>query len=262
MAIALAATTQTGVYPPRVALAVTGLAGESIIIFRSVGGEEFQVRDAFLPTYTGSSFVAVDAELPFGVPVTYNLYVNGGTTPTDSEGPTTYTLPGGKVAISDAVTGLSVEVVRLSQGPIERTRKTSLYQVADRNIVVSGPLGQGQHDAEYFVETLDANQQLESLLESATQGALQFRRYVSHEDLDGYFAVTSSQKSRWSQDGTDERRIWTMHLAEVDPWSFSTQHTATYTWQDVIDFYSPSGTWADLIADKATWLDVLTADWS
>ena len=262
MAVVITATVQAGVYPPRIAVAVTGLTlGDSITIFRVVDGVRRSVRDGSKGSVTDTSFARIDAEVPFGIPVTYVAYVNGADAA--STAPATYTLTGGKVALSDAITGLAAEVVILAWDAIDRSRQSSTFQVGitGRNVVVMGPLGQSEGDAEFFIDTDAGNEDLQTLLENATQGVFQIRQPGGYPDVDGYYAATTVQEQRFSQDGTDPRRRWVLHLVETLQWSaFSL--TQVFTYQDIIDFYGVSGTYSDLLADHASYLGVLIADWS
>lgn len=264
MAVAITATAQTGVYPPRVAVSVTGLTvGVSFVsVRRRWGDSEVVLRSGVSDgAVTDTSFVVIDAEVPFGVPVTYAAIVNFVSEYTTT--PATYTLTGGKVALSDAITGLSVETVILSWEAKTLTRQASLFRVGYRNVVVTGELGQYEADVELFTDTDVAQIQMYELLETATESIVQLRSADSdtYADVDSYFCVTSVDVRRWSQDGSDPRRVWTLHVAETDEWA-SQLEAQTFTYADVAAFYSPSGTYANLAADHATYLDVLTADWS
>ena len=97
-------------WPARVLVTVSGLTlGDSISVYRDVGGERTLLRAGTSAVVTDPSFLVLDAELPFGVPVTYVAIVNGEVTYTSAAD--TYVLVGGKVAITDALTGLAAEVV-------------------------------------------------------------------------------------------------------------------------------------------------------
>jgi len=260
MAVVITATVQAGVYPPRVAVAVTGLTlGDSITIYRVVAGMRSEIRDGTKDSVVDTSFARIDAEFPFGVPVTYVAEVEG--VDAASTTPDTYTLPGGKVVLSDAITGLGAEVVIMAWDAIDRSRQSSAFQVGGRNVVVMGQLGQSEGDVEFFLDTDAGNEDLQTLLENATQGVFQARQPGGYLDVDGYYAATAVRQERFSQDGTDPRRSWTLHLVETQKWS-SFWLTATFTYQDVIDFYGVSGTYQDLLDDHASYLDVLIGDWS
>src|SRR5512139_2416052 len=168
MPVALTATVQD-VYPPRVLLACTGLTvGDIVTLWRSTGGVRTAVRAAAEVTVSDTSLVRVDAELPFGTAVTYIADVNGADT--TSVGPTTYTLTGGKVALSDAITGQSAEVAILAWDAKTTTPKTSVFKPGGRNVVVSGDFGQYEADIELYVDATSSSSNVRTLLTGATQG--------------------------------------------------------------------------------------------
>ncbi|MDG4821282.1 hypothetical protein O7635_05370 [Asanoa sp. WMMD1127] len=77
MPVAITATEQN-VYPPRVQIVVTGLTlGDNVEIYRVVDGRDSLVRASTREDITDTSLAVIDAELPFGVPVSYFAYVNG-----------------------------------------------------------------------------------------------------------------------------------------------------------------------------------------
>lgn len=259
MAVAVGLTVQA-VYPPRVLVSVTGLTlGDSLVIYRVVDGAWQLLRGSLDDSVTDTSFVVVDAELPFGTPVEYAVVVNGALAVTSSSA--SYTLTGGKVAATDAITGLAVEVVILAWPASSRNRKSSVFYVGDRNVVVLGPLGEREASVQFYLETDAANAQFLQLMQEATQGTIQIRQPGGYADTDGYFTILSADVERWSQDGTDPRRTWTVSLVETELWAYALPATA-YTLQDIYDYYGGSATLADLAADYATLLDVATADWS
>jgi hypothetical protein len=258
MAVAVGLTLQA-VYPPRILIAVTGLTpGDSVAVYRIVDGARTALRASQDDSVSDTSFLVVDAELPFGVPVQYVAQVSG----TDYFSTTaTYTLPGGKVAATDAVNALSCEVVISSWDKRARTRQSSTFQVDGRNIAVLGPLADPESDVTFFLDTDVGNEQFEQLLTNATGGVIQLRQPGGYAGIDGYYAVTDVDEIRWSQDGTDPRREWTTHLIQVAQWPTDLP-AAAWTLQNIYDFYGPSGTLADLAADYATLLDIAIADWS
>lgn len=219
MVVAITATTVAS-WPPRVTLAVTGLTiGNVVTIARQVAGARTAVRGADTVTVADTSLVAFDAELPFGTPVTYVAVVNNADAAT--VGPTSYTLTGGKVALSDATTGQAAEVVITAWPDKERARRVSTFAVGGRTVVVSGELGQFAGSINVLTQTDSAREQLATLLGEATSGILQLRQAGGYGGVDCYLVVTSARESRWSQDGTDARRVWTLAVAETDAWAAS-----------------------------------------
>lgn len=259
MAVAVGLTEQP-VYPPRVLVTVTGLTlGDSLVIYRVVDGAWELLRGSLDDSVTDTSYVVVDAELPFGVPVEYAIVVNGAVAVTSSSA--SYTLTGGKVAATDAITGLAAEVVIMAWPTSTRNRKSTTFQVGDRNVVVLGPLGEREADVQFYLDTTPANENFLQLLREATQGTIQLRQPGGYADIDGYFTVLSADVERFSQDGSDPRRTWTVRLVETELWAYALP-AAAYTLQDIYNYYGGSATLADLAADFATLLDVATADWS
>lgn len=258
MAVAITADEQDA-YPPRVLISVTGLTiGNTIILYRSVGGERAEVRAGYELAVTDSSFLRVDAELPFGVPVTYVAVVNG--TTEYSVGPTTYVLPGGKVAVSDAILGISAEVVILAWPEKDHSRQASTFRVGGRNVVVSGALGQFESDVELFVETTSSRDNLAEVLREATESTVQVRQPGGYDGVDSYLAILGINERRFSQDGSDQRRVFAVRVAEVEPWA-PTLEARGYTLLDIATAYTGL-TLQDLADDYATLLDVAQGDYS
>lgn len=258
MAVAVGLSVQA-VYPPRVLIAVTGLTlGDAIAVYRIVDGARTALRVSQNDSVSDTSFLVVDAELPFGTPVQYVAQVNG----TDHFSTTnTYTLTGGKVAATDAINALACEVKIIAWDRKGRSRQSSVFQVDGRNIAVLGPLADPESDVTFFLEADAANEQFEQLLDNCTGGVIQLRQPGGYAGIDGYYAVTQADEVRWSQDGSDPRREWTLHLVEVAQWPTDLP-AAAWTLQDIYNHYGPSGTLADLAADYATLLDIALADWS
>lgn len=260
------ALNEQDVYPPRVQIVVTGLTiGDSLAIYRLVAGQRTLVRGATSDAVTDTAFVIVDAELPFGTPVTYVAVVEG--TAEYTAGPTTYTLPGGKVALTDAVTGAAAEVVAQAIGDKSYSRNAARLVAGGRNIVVSGPTPPPEGSYVLYTETWSAHQNLLTVLENATQGIVQMRNPgVSllsgepYEGVDAYLAVDAWSVSRFSADGSDPRRLTTIQYAETDGWSSSFTN-AGFTYQQMNDFYA-SGTYSAVATDFDTYLDLAQGDFS
>lgn len=252
MPVALTATQQDS-WPPRVALAVTGLTiGDVVTLYRVVGGVRTPVRGASDVEATDTSLVRLDAEQPFGTPVSYTALVND--EDEYSDGPDTYTLTGGKVAVTDAINGLAAEVIIASWDERVRERASTTYQVGGRNIVVSGPLSPTTQAIELLTEADSSRENLDALLVGATSGVVQIRQPGGYADVDGYYAITSASRRRYMQEGTDQRRVWTLQAVEVDPWAPDLEARG-YSYQDVADAYDGL-TYDDLAGDYATYLDL------
>jgi hypothetical protein len=253
--------TEQDVYPPRVVLAVSGLTlGDQLDVYREVAGHRTLVRGGHVDAVTDTGFVVVDAELPFGIPVRYLAVVNG--TVADSSTLVTYTLPGGKVVLSDAITGASAEVVIMAADPLVRSRTSARFNVGGRNLMVTGPLGDPEGSYELYVETTTAKNNLYALLAAATEGIVQIRQPLTgtYDGVDAYLAVDKTSEARWSQDGSDPRRLITIEFAEVDGWA-DTLTARGFSYGEVEAFYSGL-TYGDAAGDYATYLDAAQGDFT
>lgn len=252
MAVAITATPQD-TWPTRVAVAVTGLTvGDAVTLYRVVGSERTPVRGGEEDSVPFTTFLQTDAELPFGVPVTYLAVVND--TNEYSTSATTYTLDGGKVAISDAISGDAAEVVISAWDEKSFDRRASVFRVGGRNVVVSGDLGMFEGDIELFVETTSSRDKVMNLLRNATEGIIQIRQPGGYDGVNSYIAVLAASEKRYSQDGSDPRRTIVVRSAEVDGWAPGLV-ARSYTLQDIADAYTGL-TLLDLSNDFATLLDL------
>jgi hypothetical protein len=256
MVVAIAADEQD-VYPPRVLVTVTGLtAGDDVAVYRVVSAVRTAVRGGTTTDAPGTAWLTLDAELPFGVPVSYLAVVNGAEYATAAD---TYDLPGGKVVISDAITGLAAEVI-IGAWPEKRyDRPTTRMVVHDRNVAVSGKMPGWSGELELFVPAYSSTQLLLTLLRNATQGVVQIRQAGGYDGVDCYVHVSSARERRFSQDGTDPKRLVVVDALEVEPWAPMLE-AAGFTYADLTDAYDPGGTYADLAGDFATYLALAQAE--
>lgn len=259
MAVAVTTVTQD-VYPPRVQVSVTGLTdGDDVVVYRDYAGTRTELRGGSAMDVVDPSFVVIDAELPFGVAYRYVATVN------DVEHATsalTITLTGGKVAISDAISGLSAEVVILAWNRSSLASDASVFVVAGHNVVVSGSgLGQRSADIKFVTDNLSSFNNLINLFRNCTEGVFQVRgRDLIHATDDGYFTALTVDEDRATQDITDERRYTTISAVETDAWAPGLEARG-FTYADMTNFYA-GGTYADVLGDWATYLALLQADWS
>lgn len=252
----LTVTTQD-VWPPRNIVSATGLGNVVFTIQRVVGGVATSVRGAdTIYIYPGTAHVVVDAELPFGVPVTYRLVESD--VVTDTDGPTTYTLTGGNAAVTDAITGLAAEVQVGAIDDLTYDADATVYNVDGLNRVVASVLGQHTTVLELLTTTTAARNQLRDVLANCTSGVFQLRGPTPEYDVDAYYAVLSARERRFSQDGTDPRRITAVTCANTDGWP-DVFEAAGYTYADLAAVYTGL-TYTDLKADYATYLDLARAD--
>lgn len=263
----VAATEQTS-WPPRVQISVTGLVlGDVLEVYRVVGGQWELVRGSSVVA-DDPSFVIVDAEQPFGTPVSYAVYVNGVEYDT---GNVTYDLLGGNVVLSDAITGAVTEVIIMAAGDEVAERNAARFKVNGRNVVVMGPAGQPTGSYELITLTTSAKQGLDYLLDNATSGIVQIRQpgvsAVTGEPYDGvdaHLAVDRATTRRFSQDGSDPRRLTTIEYAEVSGWALSLEARG-FTLQDIYDYVGASADLqdlADVVGPGGTLLDLALFDWS
>lgn len=260
MAVAINVT-QQDVYPPRLSVAVTGLTlTDQLEIMREVDGNRTRVRGGYVDSATDTGYVRIDAEFPFGTPIRHIAVVNGADA--DATTLTSYTLPGGKVALSDAIGGGSAEVQILAAGPRVTTRDSARFRVGGRNLVVSAPFGQGEGAYELFLETTVARDGLIALLTSATEGVVQIRQPLTgtYDGIDAYLAVDRFTEDRWSQDGSDPRRTITIEFAEVSGWAADLLARG-FTYGEVESYYSGIS-YASAAGDYATYLDAMQGDYS
>lgn len=240
------------IYPVRISLAATGLTpGDIVTIYRDArdGAGRTPVRGGDAVVAASDAIVLEDAEQRFGTLIDYYLVVNG----VEIDDNTIYSaLDGGKVAITDAINGNAAEVVVTAWPEKTRTRNASQFQVAGRNIVVVGERGQFTSTLEIYTETEDSRLNFLTLLDNATSGILQVRQAGTYKGVDCYVAVISDIEKRWSQDGSDERRVFSLDVVEVSPWAAGLE-TSGYTYEDVAAAYA---TYTDLANDFTTYLEL------
>jgi len=254
VAVAITANEQP-TYPPRVLVSVTGLTvTDEIQVYRTVAGTDTALRGGYDASVADTSFLVVDGELPFGTPVTYKALVNGANVYT--VGPTSYTLPGGKVALSDAVGGLSAEVIILNWPGREHERQSSVFRVGGRNVVISGELGKPSSTLELFLEAFSSSVNLLALLEGATEGVVQIRQPGGYEGIDAYLAVLGATENRFSQDGSDERRTWTLTVVETEGWA-PALGAVGYTLLDLANAYTGTN-----VLNGNPWFETDASDWA
>jgi len=256
MAVAINATVQDNSWPSRVLVSVTGLTiGDQVALYRYYRSVRYPVRAGTSDAVTDTSFVRVDAELPFGGSIVYTVVVNDSVA--YSTAPLTVTLDGGKAAITDAVTGVAAEVSILAWPDKRYERPISTFRVGGRNVVVMGQRPGFTGSIEVLVESDAARENLNSVIEGATSGIVQIRQGGSYGGVDCYVAVVADTESRWSQDGSDERRRWVLDVVEVDPWAADLE-AAGVSLQDLADAYDTL-TLDDLSDDYSTLLEIAQA---
>lgn len=256
MAVAITADVRD-TYPPHVLVAVTGLTASDVVtLYRVVAGERTAIRGSTDVTIVDTSLVRVDAEFPFALPVRWLAVVNGSDEYlTDPE---TVELPGGKVALSDALTGASAEVVIWSHPEKRVEREASTFPVGGRTVAVLGQMAGASYSFEVMTETDSARANLDRLLRGATAGTVLVRQPGGYGDVDAYVAVLAATRRRVSQSGLDQRRVHALDVVEVEPWAAS-QEARGYTYADLAALFDGL-TYADLEASYSTYLDLALAD--
>jgi len=254
--LAFITVTPQATYPPRNLISVTNLViGDTVEIYRVVSGQRTLVRAGSSAGVTDPSFLRLDAEIPFGIPVSYVAVVEGVEYATSG---VTYTLTGGKVAVTDAVTGLAAETVIMAWPSLEYSPQSSTFRAGGRNIVVRGEMGDPSGTIELYVETTSSLENLTSVLESATEGIVQIRQPGGYDGIDSYQAIVGANVRRFSQDGSDQRRLVELEAVEVESWAPALE-AAGFTYADLEAAYVGL-TYANLAGDYATYLALAQAE--
>lgn len=172
-------------------------------------------------------------------------------------------LVGGRVALTDAINSRAAEVVVLSWPEKSYGRDASLFKINGRNVAVLGPIGQPESDLDLFTETTDQLNNVMLLLVQATEGIVQIRNPGGYDGVDAYLAVLAVSVKRWSQDGSDDRRIVGLSVAETSGWA-STLLAGSATFADVGAAFAVGDDFADFGAMFAgkTFLAPAVADWT
>jgi hypothetical protein len=252
---ALTATAQTA-FPPRNLVSLTGLAGDNAVtasIYRLLGTDRTPVRAATaVDVSVASALLRVDAEQPFGVPVSYGADltdVTGAVWTVTTAG--TITSTAAADIVSDAVQGIGAAVTLEAPWDKARDRGASTFNVGGRMVVVSRR--RSGSSASVTLRTMsDADgDALGAVLQGATEGVVQIRKQVSLSRLDGHYAVTAdAERPHWY----DEVRWWSLDTVETEPWP-DTQEAAGFTLQDLANNYAtlqdlanafPGGTLLDI----------------
>lgn len=248
-------------YPDKVQVSASNLApGQVVTISRTPPTSTVRtlVRGANEVEITSNALVRVDAEQPFGVLLTYYLTIDGFDNDTATITPT---LSGSKVVLSDAVSGEAAEVVVMAWPSKRRERKSSVFEVGGRNIVVSGHRGGWSGTIDLFVESDESKNSVLSLLGSATSGVLQIRQAGPYDGVDAYISVLTDDEQRYSQDGSDARRIISLDVVETTAWA-DLLESEGFDLADIFAAYPSPDDLADLAADYATLYDIALGDFS
>lgn len=254
---ALAATAQT-VFPPRTLVAATGMKAEDIVeatFYRQQGTDLTAVRAASGIDVTGTdALLRVDAEMPFGVPVSYVAQltdVNGLVWQVTSSGTITSTVPGD--VISDAVNGIGATVELQAPLDKQRDRNATTFNVGGRMVAVSRRRSGASSTVTLRTLTDADGDALDQVLQGATEGVVMIRKQTSLSRLDGYFAVLSdNERPHWY----DEVRWWDLTTIQAESWP-DVLEAAGFTLADIAANFN---TLADLSAAFPTLLAIALND--
>jgi hypothetical protein len=254
---AIAATPQT-VFPPRNLVSVTGMLAENVVaatVYRQVGTARTAVRAASGVDVTGQdALLRVDAEQPFGTAVSYVAEledVNGSTWTVSTASTLTSTVTSD--VISDAVRGVGAAVRIASWPDKKRDRDATQLNVGGRIVVVSRPRSSASATITVRTETEAAGDDLQDVLDEATEGVILIRKQVSMAGVDVYVVALSDTEDRnWY----DAVRRWALESVETEAWPDALE-AAGFTLQDIADNYT---TLQDIANDNVTLLDLALRD--
>ncbi|MDX3353889.1 hypothetical protein PV703_11325 [Streptomyces sp. ME01-24h] len=239
-ASAITATPQS-VFPPRNLISATGLLADDIVtatLYRQDGASRTPVRAAADVDVTGqNALLRIDAEQPFGVPVTYTAELTdiNGNVWTASSSPITSTVTSD--VISDAVQGIGAAVTIESWPNKKRDRDATVFNVGGRIVVVGRARSAAAATVRVRTDSKDAGDALQAVLDGATEGVVQIRKQSTMAGVDNYLAVLTDTEDRtWYND----IRWWGLDVYETEPWP-DVLEAAGYTLQDIADNFSTLG---------------------
>jgi hypothetical protein len=250
--------TAQSVFPPRNLVSATGLTGDDIVtatLYRQVGTALTPVRAASGIDVTGqATLLRVDAEQPFGVSMNYAAIltdVNGNQWAVYS-GPITSTVSSD--VISDAIRGFGAAVKVEAPLGWKRDRDVSQFNVNGRIIVVGKPRSARSGTITARTETDGDGDDLNSVLDNATEGIILVRKQTSLTRLDGTYALIDDQEDpNWY----DEFRWFQLNVVKSDDWP-DVMEAAGFTLADIAANFS---TLSDIAAFfPGTLLDIALFD--
>jgi uncharacterized protein YqgC (DUF456 family) len=255
---AITATAQT-VFPPRNLVSVTGLTAEniaSVTLYRQVGTTRTAVRAATAVSVTGSNvLLRIDGEQPFGVAVSYVAVltdVNGAQWEVSSNSLTSTVTSD---VVSDAITGIGAAVRLQSTSPRKRDRDSSKFNVNGRIVTVSKPRSSASLTIGLQTDSDSATDDLNAVLDSATEGVVLIRHRTTLARIDGHYAASADEEDPLYYNQVTK---WSMEATATDAWPDSLE-AAGFTLQDIANNVS---TLQDLAtAFPGTLLDIALYDW-
>ncbi|WP_327378017.1 hypothetical protein OG393_31065 [Streptomyces sp. NBC_01216] len=247
------------VFPPRNLVSATGLAAEDITtvtMYRQVGSARDAVRATSDIDVTGSDvLLRVDGEQPFGVPVTYVAVltdVTGARWEVTSD-PLTSTVSSD--VLSDAITGTGAAVRILAGLARKRDRAAAVLNAGGRLVVVSKARSTATSTITVETATDGAGDDLDAVLQGATEGVLLLRHRTQLTRLDGHYAIPADEED---PDWYGPHRRWTLDAIETEPWP-DVLEAAGYTLQDIADNFTSLQDVADAFS-PGTLLDIALHD--
>jgi hypothetical protein len=217
-------------------------------IYRVYGTTHTAVRAASIVAATGTdALLRVDAEQPFGVAVSYaaDLTDVNGDTWTVTSGSVTSTVTAD--VISDAIQALGANVKIETPLDRKRDRDATTFQVGGRYVVVGRRRSPAQATITVRTESDADGDNLQTVLDNATDGIVMIRKQTVLDRLDGHYAIVSDTESPTWYDGY---RWWTLEAVEVEGWADSLE-AAGFTLQDIANNYTQL---QDISAANATLL--------
>ncbi|MFJ8153973.1 hypothetical protein [Streptomyces sp. NPDC094468] len=226
------------VFPPRNLVAATGLTGDDIVtatLYRQVGTDLFAVRAASgIDVTAQASLLRVDAEQPLGVSLNYAAVLTdvNGAQWTVFSGPITSTVA--TDVISDAIRGVGAAVHFESPLEWKRDRDSTQFNINGRIVVVGKPRSSRSGTLTARTETDDDGDDLNDVLDNATEGVLLVRKQVSLARLDGTYALLDDTESpNWY----DQYRWFQLNIVKADDWP-DTMEAAGFTLADIAANFS------------------------
>lgn len=250
--------TAQSVFPPRNLVSATGLTGDNIVtatLYRQVGTALTPVRAASGIDVTGqATLLRVDAEQPFGVSMNYAAVLTdvNGNQWTVYSGPITSTVTSD--VISDAIRGVGAAVKVEAPLGWKRDRDASQFNINGRIVVVGKPRSARSGTITVRTETDGDGDDLNSVLDNATEGVFLVRKQTSLTRLDGTYALLDdSEDPNWY----DSYRWFQLNVVKSDDWP-DVMEAAGFTLQDIANNFA---TLSDIAAFfPGTLLDIALFD--
>lgn len=225
--------------PGYVALALVDVAADSVVtITRAPSPGSVTVRGTPATVSAGGGLVLTDVEHPFGVTITYTAVLRDPDTGAELDtvtaelAPVALPEPGGMV-VSDPFTGRAVTVPVWDERDEVHTARSYRYDLAGYRLPV---FVTEQHAGPVWVVELGTATAAErpELLALLTSGAPVLLRTAGACDLrEGWAQPGDVEIARRTLPASDQRRRWTVQLAEIDPPASTLESVAV----DLVDLH-------------------------